>query len=260
MRLIALLLLLIPVVAFSQKKGKEKDKPKTEQPAPVVTAPVETPKTAEKPNDTLLFKMMITEHALKKYAAASRWNDLEAAKEALYDIIVENPVNDSLIYSLAYYYYENQKFASSMLIAQDLLYRDSKNPVYLEMAAVSAEQLGARDKALGHYESLYLLTGNIQTLYQITFLQYSLKRYTESVNSADILLSKPEVNTLKVVYNDAQGKPKEYPMKAALLNLKGVIAMEQNDKVAAKKFYTEALTVGGPDFLPAKTNMEKLNK
>jgi hypothetical protein len=65
------------------------------------------------------------------------------------------------------------------------------------------------------------------------------------------------LESLKVNYNDANGKQKEFPMKVALLNLKGLLAQDQGDKVSAKKSYDEALAIA-PDFAPAKENVAKL--
>jgi hypothetical protein len=59
-----------------------------------------------------------------------------------------------------------------------------------------------------------------------------------------------------VVFNDPKGNPKEYPIKASILNLKGLMALDAKDKVAAKKAFTDALALA-PDFVPAKENMEK---
>lgn len=197
-----------------------------------------------------------TQHYLAKYATASRWNDMDVARDALYDLIIENPQSDSLIFTLGYFYFENQRYASSLLIAQDLLARDQKNETYLELAAVSAQELGVNDRALQHFESLYLVNNDVSTLYQIAFLQFGQKRLTESQASVDILLGRPESATTKVVFNDAQGKPKEYPMKVAVINLKGLIALEKGDKAAAKKSFGEALALA-PDFIPARENLEK---
>jgi hypothetical protein len=46
-------------------------------------------------------------------------------------------------------------------------------------------------------------------------------------------------------------------MKVALLNLKGLVAQDQGDKIAAKKFYDQVLTLA-PDFAPAKESISKL--
>lgn len=197
-------------------------------------------------------------HYLKKYAMAARWSDYAIARDVLYDMIVENPTNDSLIYTLAYYYYESQQYAPALLVSQDLLARAPKNTVYLELAAIAAEELGVYERALQHYESLYLVTNNVRTLYQIAFLQYNLKRYNESGANADLILNNPAAATEKVVFNDAQGQQKEYSMKVSILNLKGLIAMEKPDKEAARKSFNDALALA-PDFLPAKENLVKAN-
>jgi Tfp pilus assembly protein PilF len=70
-------------------------------------------------------------------------------------------------------------------------------------------------------------------------------------------MANKEVETLKITYNDATNKAKEYTMKVALLNLKGMIATEQGDKVSAKKFFDSALAIA-PDFALAKENLAKL--
>jgi len=197
-----------------------------------------------------------TQHYKAKYATASRWNDMSVARDALYDLIMEDPTNDSLIFTLGYLYFENQSYASALLISQDLIVRHAKNESYLELAAVSAQELGVHDKALQHFESLYLVNNNIGTLYQIAFLQFNLKRYTECLASANILIARPESSTTKVLFNDPQGKQKEYAMKVAVTNLKGLVALEQGDKAAAKKMFNETLAMA-PDFVPARDNLEK---
>lgn len=197
-----------------------------------------------------------SQHYLRKYATASRWNDLDVARDALYDLIIENPGNDSLVFTLGYLYFQNQKYASSYIIAQDLLTKTPKNEAYLELAAVAASELGVSDRALLHYETMYQINKSITTMYQIAFLQYNLKRYAEALASADIILASPEAATTNVVFNDAQGQPKEYPMKVAVLNLKGIVALDKGDKAAAKKSFNDALAAA-PDFMPAKENLEK---
>lgn len=248
MRLLSTLVLISATsVAFAQNPGKadpKQTKPQTNQ----------QPQTQAQPQQQQVSPML--EHYIRKYATAIRWNDREVAKSTLYDIIVENPANDSLIYSLAYDYYENQQFPSALLICQDLLNRDPKNLYYLEMAATAAEAMGAMERSLQHYESLYLLTNDVSTLYRIAYLQYSLKRFAEATTNTDILMGKPEAGTLKLIFNDTQGKQKEYVMKVALMNLKGLIALEQNDKAGAKKHFSDALALA-PDFALAKENLEK---
>jgi tetratricopeptide (TPR) repeat protein len=260
--LLFILFALTSVFAVAQRKSKSKEAQQTKPaPADTVKSQTTTPQVVEtqtqKTSPAPTLQTALTQHFIRKYSLASQWNDFTVAKDALYDLIIENPGNDSLMFTLAYYYYENKEYAPTLLINQTLLNRNPKNVNFLEMAAVSAESLGVPDKALQYYETLYLLTNNVNTLYKIAFVQFDLKRYNESSTNIDILLGKPEVSTIKVYFNDAGNQAKEYVMKVAVLNLKGLLLEAKGDKVGARKAYTDALAMA-PDFVLAKQNLAKL--
>ncbi|NOT73713.1 MAG: hypothetical protein HOP08_02210 [Cyclobacteriaceae bacterium] len=229
----------------------QKQKTTTAKPQPTEPQTQQQVNSDPQPNNSLI------QHYATKYAFATRWNDLKLAKDALYDLIVEFPGSDSLIFSLAVYYYQNSEFTSSILVGQDLLKRSPKDPEALELVAASFEALNLGDRALEYYESLYLLKNESYTLYKMAFLQYSAKKYQEAMTNADILLAKPDVDELKVTFNDAQGKPKEYKLRVSLLNLKGLIYKDQGDKVNAKKFFDQTLAIA-PDFVSAKESLATL--
>ncbi len=240
--------------SFAQKKKKKEDEHRLMETA---TQPVaEQPKPAPIVKDTLPKVSVLTQHFARKYATALQWNDYEVAKDALYDLIIENPGNDSLIFDLAVYYYQNQKAASAILVSNELLARNPKNIGALEIAGGGYETLGVLDKSLQSYESLFLLTNNIGTLYKMAFLQYRLKRYKESGASADIILSHKDVETLKASYTASDKTQKDYPIKVAVVNLKGMIALDQGDKLGAKKLFEQVLAMA-PDFALAKENLAK---
>ena len=200
----------------------------------------------------------LTEHFARKNALANRWNDLDQAKDALYDLIAENPRNDSLIYALAVYYYENRQYVSSVLVTQDLLTNNPKNGDLIQLAASGFEALGIKDKALANYESAYLQNNSSALLYKMAVLQYDLKKFTECKTNTDILLTKHDVDSMKVtIGGDGDSKQKEFPLKAAILNLKGLLALQANDKPGAKKAFEESLVLS-PDFPLAKQNLAKL--
>ncbi|MFY8037653.1 MAG: tetratricopeptide repeat protein, partial [Cyclobacteriaceae bacterium] len=208
----------IASASFAQRKKKGEEQRKMDpEPAAVTTAPA--PKVEPVKNDTLPRINPLTQHFARKYAAALQWNDYEVAKDALYDLIIENPGNDSIIFDLAVYYFQNQKSASAVLVASELLKRNPKNTGALEVAAGGYEALGVLDKSIQSYESLYLLTDNITALYKMAFLQYQMKRFKESANSAEILLARKDLDGVKASYNDSKGKAKEFPVKVAVVNL-----------------------------------------
>jgi tetratricopeptide (TPR) repeat protein len=219
--------------------------------------PVEKTETQAPQNPSPQQISPMAEHFAKKSSLANRWNDTDEIKDALYDLIAEYPGNDSLIYSLAIYYYDNQKYVSSVLVTQDLLARNPKNVGLLQLAASGFEELGIKDKALTNYESVYLINGNTGVLYKMAVLQFDLKKYAECQANVDILLTKPDTETIKVTLSDAANKQKDYPIKASILNLKGMLAEQTGDKVTAKKSFEDALKVAS-DFPLAKQNLAKL--
>lgn len=235
-----------------KKKGRQETQEKTETPA--ATPPAEAKPQQQAPQQAT---DPVLEHYYTKYTMAARWNDDLVAKDALYDMIIRDPKNDSLIFTLAYFYYENQQYAPSMLVCQELLARDPKNMGYLELSAASFEAVGILDRALQNYETLYLLSDNTTALYKIAFLQYDLKRYAESQNNTEILLTRPDLDKLTVGFNDEKNNPKDYPMKVAIMNLQGLISEGKGDKEAARKIYQDILKLA-PDFQPAKVNLAKL--
>ena len=124
------------------------------------------------------------------YQAALRYNDLEVAKDKLYSLIVRNPEDLRFMEALGSLYFESAQYASSALVAMDILKINDKNVGALEIASYALEQLGAFDRALPYYESLHLLTGDNFSLYKSAYLQYSMKRYAEALNSLTMLMKK----------------------------------------------------------------------
>ncbi len=244
------LLLMITLLTAGAQAQNQPKKPTTQPTQSQGVTPAQ-PTEPQRPYNPLI------EHFARKNALANRWNDLEQAKDALYDLITENPSNDSLIYVLAVYYFENRNYISSVLIAQDLLTNNPKNVNLLQLAASGYEAIGLRDKALTNYELVYLQNNNSGVLYKMAVLQFELKKLAESKTNVDILLTKQDIDSMKVTVSDEANKQKEFPLKASILNLKGLLAQQANDKVAAKKAFEEALVLA-PDFPMAKQNLAKL--
>jgi tetratricopeptide (TPR) repeat protein len=254
---IVLLMLLMTGLVSGQKKKNDKE-PLKPEPTKTEVKPTETPaaNTPAEPQKQQVNPFI--NHYLVKFNVAMRFNDNDVAKDALYDLLVENPGNDSLFLDLAFMYYENQKYPSAILVCQELMARNKNNATAIELAATSFEALNIKDKALQHYETLYLQTNAYPALYKMAFLQYELKRLKECSATSDILLSKKEADELRVSYPTADNKSsKEYPIKVAVLNLKGLVAKDSGDSAGAKKLFEQALALA-PDFAQAKENLSSL--
>lgn len=189
------------------------------------------------------------------YQLAMRYNDVSAAKNSLYHLIVRNPDDIRYVEMLGTVYYEAGQSMSAALVSMDVLKVNDKSITSLEIAAYSLEQVGALEKSLPYFESLYLLSGDNFSLYKTGFIQYSLKKYPEALNSMNILVknAKPED---KVGFPKSQTETQEVSMKAAALNLKGMIYLDQGSKIEAKAAFEEAISLD-PDFDLAKENLAK---
>jgi len=191
------------------------------------------------------------------YQAGLRYSDLSIAKIKLYDLMARNPEDLRYMEALGSLYFEAGEYASSALVAMDILKINDKNVGALEIASYALEQLGAFDRALPYYESLHLLTGDNFSLYKSAYLQYSMKRYAEAMNSLTMLVKLAKADE-KIGFAVSETETQQVDMKAAALNLKGLVFLDQNSKVEAKAAFNEALAIE-PTFTQAKENLVKTN-
>lgn len=193
------------------------------------------------------------------YNMATRYNDFDVARSSLYSLINIDPENDSLKFNLAYLYFDAAKYPSTILVCMDILSRNPQHAPSLEMSGISFEELGIKDKALAAYEKLYVTTENFTTLYKVIFLQYDLKRYGECNVNIDILLSSALADDVKITLQVSDQEQKEFPLKAAALNIRGLVKKDQGDKSGAKSDFNAALEMA-PEFVFATENLAELEK
>jgi len=191
------------------------------------------------------------------YQLALRFNDIAVAKNSLYNLIVRNPEDIRYVEMLGTVYYEAGQAMSAALVSMDVLKVNDKSIKSLEIAANSLEQVGALEKSLPYFETLYLLSGDNFSLYKSGFIQYSLKKYPEALNSMNMLVKNAKPDE-KVGFPKSQVETQEVSMKAAALNLKGMIYLDQGSKTEAKVAFEEAISLD-PEFDLAKENLAKTN-
>lgn len=202
-------------------------------------------------------KQWSVNHYARVYQTARGLNDMEAAKGALLNILVEIPTNDSILFEVGKLYFQMEQYGPSVVVMEDIIKKYPDQLTALEMAAVCYENLGAAREAVEKYEKIYLETDNANILYKLVLLQYELERFGEALTNVDMLLLKPEIEESKVPLLTTDNTQKEYPFKALLLNLKGLILIGQNNNDEAKTNFEEALKIA-PDFASAKEYLEKV--
>ncbi len=194
------------------------------------------------------------------YKKSVKYGDLGVAKNALFTMLALKPENTFLKDTLAILYFQSQAYVQSILVTNEILDKDPSKISALEIKAVSESALGYSKEALDDYEKLYAKTKNVYHLYQVASLQYQLKRVGECELSIGKILADPKANEQKVAMTIGQrGQQQEVVLKAAAINMKGVLYKELGKLDMAKVQFEEALKIQA-DFVLAKGNLQALTQ
>ncbi len=189
---------------------------------------------------------------------AEQYNDVFVQKQALTEILVLNPIDSAAMRMLSELYYNTSQFTSSALVGLDFLEKYNNNEIALEIVALSYENLRLYGKAVEYYEKLWLKTEDMNVQYQLSYLQYSLERFAEAEANLSVMEAKlKDEDTIALGKSD--GTSQVVSFKAAIHNLRGLMALEQGKNDEAKAHFTSALALS-PDFELAKVSLENLNK
>jgi tetratricopeptide (TPR) repeat protein len=195
---------------------------------------------------------------MKVYSSALKYYDLNVAISALYNAMALKPDRKDLRDSLALLYFAGERYGQAYTLGEEILKDNPKRNDILEMVAVSKQSLGLLKDALADYEKLYGADNKqIFYLYQIATLQYQLKRYGECVASLDQIIANEASAKQNVNIRNSNNTSQAVPMKAAALNVKGIVAMDLSQDANAKDLFNQALTLF-PDFALAKANLASL--
>lgn len=204
--------------------------------------------------NTQLFK-----HYQMKYVFGMKYNDTQVAKDAMYSMIAMDPNNDSIKMNLCYYYFEQNQYASSLFVSLDLLSRHPDHIDAIKISAMSYENMGVRDKAIGQYEALYLKTNDINVLYNVAILQFEAESYNECNTNIDIITADPQAKALKLSFSKSDTEQQEVTLEAAAYNVKGMIAKKEGKKDEAKKYFQKSVELE-PEFALAIQNLSEVGK
>jgi tetratricopeptide (TPR) repeat protein len=199
------------------------------------------------------------DHWRNVFSVASKYGDFETAKGAVIHMMVLNENNIGLADTLANMYFEQQQFASCVLVCNDILDANPKYLPTLEMRAVSFENLGLKEKALPDYETIYLATNNLVTLYKIALIQRELNRFKESKTNLDIVIGDEKAAEINLIFADENNQQQEIPLNAAASNIKGLIEVSQSNTAEARKNFNKALELAPSFYLP-KQNLADLGE
>jgi tetratricopeptide (TPR) repeat protein len=170
-------------------------------------------------------------------------------------MIALQPDNILLKDSLMREYYAISQWASAYMISREILSADSENLIALEISCITLQNLGLKQQALNEYETLYLKTDRTDILYTISYLQFELKNFNESLTNLDILINNSLTEEMYVSVSNSDNSRQEILMRAQLHYLKGLIYSNQNNKDLARISFEKSVEISS-DFQNA---IDKLN-
>lgn len=237
--LTALLLLVAVTLGFSQKGKKPAD-----QPAATNSGKAAGPD--------------LHKHYDKMFHQSLEFGDMAVATEAIYGLMSLHPDSTSLLDTLAALYFQRAAWPQVILVSTEILAKNPANQGALELRAVANQSMGRAKEALEDYEQLYGKTRNPYHLYEITALQFAMKRFGECEMSIQRLINDPDIKDKPIDITMQDGRSQEVPLLAAAYNLSGVMSLEQGKKDSAKTAFEAALKAY-PEFVLAKNNLDSLN-
>jgi tetratricopeptide (TPR) repeat protein len=202
-------------------------------------------------------KEITTDYDKIVYKNALKYNDAYTAINSIHAIIAKEGENSVYKDTLAILYYKTNNFASSYLVSEELLTKKANDLTLLEINAVSLQNLGDNKKAITVYEKLFGLSKNQYHGYQLAMLQKNLKRLAEAQNTIEQTILCEDLKEAQLQMSAGKDQVQNVPLKAALYNLKGLIAFELKDNETATKAFEEALVIF-PEFALAKQNLGTL--
>jgi len=195
----------------------------------------------------------------KMYERALDLGDFEAATHALLYLTSLNPGNEGLRDTLCLIYFTRGMAPQAGKIAEEILQDNPDKLTYRELLAQVKESTKDYAGALAQYDSLFKRTDKLLFLYKMASIQYVMKRFGECDASVAKILLSPGSLTEKVVltYQSEQPEQQAIPVKAAALNIRGVMAMETGKNEEALRLFREAIAIA-PSFKMAEQNINYL--
>jgi tetratricopeptide (TPR) repeat protein len=200
-----------------------------------------------------LYKKDLLALQKKVYKLAIQNYDLEAAKNSVYQILAIEGEQSVYQDSLAYIYFNQKNYVSYITVADKILAKSEKMDI-LERKAIALENLGAIKEAVTVYEKVFAKKKIAVVAYKLGKLQHQLKRSAEAFATLRSMENeKVDEKALLSFPGAKKGQQQSVPLKAAYMNLLGMVSYDLHSYEMAIKYFNAALKVY-PDFFVAKQN------
>ncbi len=196
----------------------------------------------------------------KMYQTAMKYNDASALINALYLRMASGEEDaGKLRDTLGLIYFRVGNFVQAISVAEEIIKERPQDTTFLEVLALSYQNLNDLKSALKNYEELYKLRRDLYDLYNIASIQYFLQRFGEAHASVQRMLLDPRSAQEKIRITINKQQQQEVPVLAAAYNMQGVLFMAQKEYDKAEEAFKKALQIDKSFALP-QGNMEMLAK
>lgn len=200
-----------------------------------------------------------TDYDIRVYSNAVSIGDFYTAITAIHYKYAKDS-NIKWLDTLSRLYFSGSMIRQAILTAEIVVQKQPNNIAMLELLAMSYSGMGDSKASLAKYEKLFELTQKPYYQYQCAVEEYNLGRIGECEARIKSIQANPAAEKEKININVGQNQPlQSVSIKAAALNLLGVMQMKLNKNEEAKKSFEESLKLA-PDFSLPKGNLEVLTK
>lgn len=196
--------------------------------------------------------------AREVYKKAISYNDLVAARNAVYELMILKPEETSWNDTLVILMFSSGMYTQSIDLGRNILETHKDNQLIMEIVCISEENTGLIKEALADYEKLYALSSKPLHQYKIATLQYALQRHGECNQTLNQLISNQATANDKIYISIGQGQGQEVNLLAAAWNVAGMVSLETGQEENARKFFAKALEID-PSFSLPKNNLAYLD-
>jgi len=183
--------------------------------------------------------------------------DLDAAKNAIYQIIAVEGEQSEYMDSLAFVYFNQQNYLSCLKVSEEILQKEEKLPI-LELKAVSLENLNAVKEAITAYEKIFAKKKEPYIAYKLASLQQKIKRSAEAYTTLKSVENGKFPEKASIVFPTAKkGETQQVPLQAAYYHLIAMSSYDLHNYDLAIQYFDKALQIY-PDFFVAKQNKQAI--
>lgn len=206
---------------------------------------------------TETYKLAEIEKHKKIVNEALVYKDGSTAINSLHNIITLEGETSTYKDTLAITYYNVGNYMSCHLLTKELLVKQPTNIKLLEINAFSLQQLNAPKEAITAFEALFAQTNNMSHGYQLAVLQAGIKRLVEAQVTLNKTLLCQEIPNAFSQFPLDKNQNQNVPLKAAVYNLKALVAYELKAYNEAVQAFADALKIM-PEFRAATQNANAL--